>query len=338
MSQILLRRTSAAVILVLTGAILAQAEDTNWGKWGADDQIGTLNYITPEVVRNATRLVKKCAVYSLAIPLAKDQPSENRRLEHFMTDTGQGPRPDRDTAPFYTNDWLSLPTHGTTHWDSLAHIFGDGKMYNGYDASTNITAAGALKNGIQHAANKLVTRGVLLDIARYKGVKRLEPGYVITVADIEGAARQENVSFQPGDVILIRTGWLSLFHELNLVDVYDVRTKEYRLFHRNEPGIGWAVSQWLKTVRAAAVAADNLYLEALPCEAEAAKNIGHPTFEMPVNYELIRNQGMMLGKVFQLDELAQACAADGVYEFFFVSGMLNLTNGTGSPTNPLAIK
>lgn len=339
MSRILLRRRSAAIILVLTGAFLAQADDTNWGKWGTDDQIGTLNYITPEVIRNATGLVKKGTVYSLSIPLAKNQPSENRRLDHYMLFIwpDQGP-PDRERQPHYTGDALSLPTHGTTHWDSLAHVFGDGKMYNGYDARTYITAAGALKNGIDHAANKLVTRGVLLDIARYKGVKRLKPGYVITLADIEGAARKGKVSFQPGDVILIRTGWLGVFYELNIVDVYDPRTEEWRLFHRNEPGIGWAVSQWLKRVRAAGVAADNLHLEALPCEAGAAESIGQPTFEMPINYELTRNQGMMLGKLFRLDELAEACAADGVYEFLFISPLMKLINGTGSPTNPLAIR
>lgn len=348
MSQMLLRRPCTAIIFVFTGAFLAQAADTNWGKWGANDEIGTLNYITPEIVRNATRLVKKCTVYSLAIPLAQNQPSEDHRVAHYMLQTGQGPRHnemdaavpgDRDKEPFYPGDTLSLPIHDTTHWDSLAHIFGDGKMYNGYDAQTYITPEGALKNGIHHAANGLVSRGVLLDMPRFKGGgKRLERGYVITVADIEGAARRENVSFQPGDVILIRTGWLSLFYELNLADVNNPQTEQWTLFHKNEPGIGWDVSQWLKRVRAAAVAADNLYLEALPCEAEAAKSMGHPTFEMPINYELIRNQGMMLGKLFQLDELAEACAADGVYEFLFISPVMKLINGTGSPTNPLAIK
>jgi kynurenine formamidase len=216
-------------------------------------------------------------------------------------------------------------------------------MYNGYDARDYITPEGALKNGIQHACNKIVTRGVLVDIARYKGVKRLTSGYVITVADMEGAARKQGVSFREGDVVLIRTGWIDMFYELVKAvpvasSIYDPGTEEGKRFLQGEPGIGWAVSQWLREQRSAAVAVDNLFAEVLPCEPEAARRIGYPGFDKPVNYELIRNQGMTLGKLFQLDELAEACAEDGVYEFLFIAPPMKLTHATGSPTNPLAIK
>jgi kynurenine formamidase len=327
-----MRYALASIVITLT--FCAQANDNNWRKWGADDQAGTLNYITPEVMRHAAKLVKKGLVYSLSIPVAANQPSQDRQLEVFQLTTGQG----TGSEPKWLGDHLILPLHGTTHWDSLAHVFGDGKMYNGYDAAANITAAGALKNGIHHAARKIVTRGVLLDIARYKGVKRLDQGYVITREDMEGAAKKQGVTFRPGDVVLIRTGWLSIFRELDQTNIYDPKMKEWKTFHRNEPGIGWDAAQWLKAQRSAAVAADNLHLEALPAEPKSAQQIGHPGYEMPVNYELIRNQGMTLGKLFQLDELSEACAADGVYEFLFIAPPMKITNGTGSPTNPVAIK
>ncbi len=329
---------STFLLLLLLSVLLAapnvQGADTNWGKWGADDQMGTLNYITPEVTRNATGLVKKGVVYSLSLPVAANQPSPDRRLERYMLTTGQEAGPE----PRWLGDQLSLPLHGTTHWDSLAHVVGEGKMYNGYDASKNITAQGALKNGIQNAARKLVTRGVLLDIARFKGVKRLDAGYMVTPEDVEATARREGVSFRQGDVVLIHTGWLSVFRELDSTDVYDSKTKAWKLFHANEPGIGWGLAQWLKGQRSAAVAADNVYLEALPSAPQAAEQAGCPGYTMPINYELIRNQGMTVGKLFQLDGLAEACAADGVYEFMFVAAPMKLNNGTGSPTNPLAIK
>lgn len=311
-------------VILLCGANRVSASDTNWGKWGPDDQLGTLNYVTPEVTRHAATLPKQLKVYSLALPLASGQPgAANRRLERYMLSTGQGSGP----QPSFPGDHLSLPTHGTTHWDGLAHVYGEGKIYNGYDIRTYLTPAGALKNGIHNAATKLVTRGVLVDVARYKGTRRLNQGYVITTDDMEGTARKQGVSFRQGDVVLIRTGWLSIFGE-----------KAAEAFEAGEPGIGWAVSQWLKEKKVAAVAADNEFVEVQPCEPEAAKKIGHPKFAKPIHYELIRNQGMLMGELFQLDEIAEACAADRIYEFLFIAQPMKLTNATASPINPLVIK
>jgi kynurenine formamidase len=184
-----------------------------------------------------------------------------------------------------------------------------------------------LKNGIQHATRKLVSRGVLLDIARYKGVPRLDAGYPITPADLEGAASKQGVTFRPGDILVIRTGWITIFRE-----------KGKAAFEAGEPGIGWAASQWLKKQRVAAVAADNEFVEVLPAEPDAARKAGQPGFDKPIHYELIRNQGMPIGELFQLEELAEACASDGTYEFLLVAQPMKLINATGSPINPLAIK
>jgi kynurenine formamidase len=325
MTAALSRRVTRAWLCALACATAAGAEN-NWGKWGPDDQIGTLNYITPEVIRHAASLVRKGRTISLAIPLAVGQPSPNRRLEKFMVDTGQGASLGKN--PLWLQDWLSLPLHGTTHWDGLGHVFGEGKIYNGYDAGKFVTYAGALRNGIEHARNKIVTRGVLLDLVRYKNLNPLPAGYIITPADLEGAARAQKVGFRQGDVVLVRTGWINTWN----------KPGGREAFAGSQPGIGWDVARWLKQIRAAAVAVDNLDAEASPCEPEAARRIGFPDFPKPVQYELIRNQGMMIGELFKLEALAADCAADGVYEFMFVAAPLHLPHATASPINPQAIK
>ena len=322
----------AAFLMLVSCGSPPTGPDTNWGKWGAEDQIGTLNYITPEVTVQAAGVVESGQVYSLAIPLTDYQPARGPRLQHFMLSTAQG----TDSRPHWIGDSLSIPTHGTTHWAGLGHVFGEDQLYNGHDARTNLTAAGALKNGVHLAASSLVSRGVLLDLARYKQVARLDPGYVITGEDVRETARKQNLALRPGDVVLIRTGWLGQFLGENAEPFWSFSWTEDQV--RDEPGIGWEVSQWLKEIEAAAVAVDNLSVEAVPTEAAAREKAGHPDFEWPVHYELIRNQGMMLGALFQLDELAQACAGDGRYDFLFVGPPYRLTHGTGSPVNPLAIR
>ena len=327
------RVSSFAVLLAVASCGFTDpAPHTNWGEWGEEDQIGTLNYITPALTVQAAGAVEAGRVYSLAIPLGDYQPARGPRLQHFMLSTGQAV----DSRPHWIGDWLSIPTHDTTHWAGLGHVFGEGRLYNGYDAPTNLTAAGALKNGIHLAAGNLVGRGVLLDVARYKQVERLEAGYVVTGRDIRETAAQQNLALRRGDVVLIRTGWLGQFFEENAEPFWTFSWTEDQV--RDEPGIGWEVSQWLKEMKAAAVAVDNLSVEAVPRDPDAAAGIRHPQFEWPVHYELIRNQGMMLGALFQLDELAEACARDRRYDFLFVGPPYRLTHGTGSPVNPLAIR
>jgi kynurenine formamidase len=314
-------------VLLLGASQFICAQETNWGKWGPDDQIGTWNYVTPEVMRHALTLVRKGEAYLLALPIIPDQvAADNRdgRIYRYMASTGQV----AGREPAFAEDELFTPVHGPTHWDGLAHIMGDRKLYNGYDTDTYVTDKGTLKNGVQNVSSKMVTRGVLVDIARDQGVTRLAGNHMVTVEDIETAARHEGVTFQQGDVVLIRTGWMSIWSEQGKI----------AFIKSGSPGIGWEVSQWLKANRAAAVGVDTVNEEIMPCELKAAQMIHHPKWVMPIHYELIHNQGMMLLDLSYLDEIAEACARDHVYEFLFVGGPLNITNGTGSPACPLAIK
>jgi hypothetical protein len=186
----------------------------NWGKWGPDDEIGTLNYITPDAIAAACRLATSGKVFALGIPLQREGPQSGTRqrfnpIHTMFRDGGDQPRtPDEiRTMQGYggSDDWIVMPLQSVTQWDSLAHIFYEGKMWNGYDASL-VTSSGAARNSIDKTTNKIVGRGVLLDVARYKGVRALEPGYAITVADLEATAAAVKVEVKRGDILLVRTG------------------------------------------------------------------------------------------------------------------------------------
>lgn len=296
----------------------------NWGKWGPNDEIGTLNYITPEVVRHAASMVKQGKVFGLGVPYDMKSPRGSTRvIQHYMTSTAQG----AGQKPGFAEDVLTTISHGTTHWDGIGHMFAHGKLYNGYDVETNAIDRGLLKCGIHKTSDKVVTRGVLIDLARHFGVRHLASDHLITVADVEGAARKQGVAFRQGDVILIHSGWEIVWYEQGMAT-----------FWRASPGIGWEVSQWLKKIKASAFGSDTDSNEIIPCEPDTPAKVGVPGWKLPIHVELNRNQGMLLGDHIFLTELAKDCATDGVYEFMFVGPPLNLLNGTGSPINPLAIK
>lgn len=293
----------------------------NWGKWGATDQRGTVNYITAEKMVAAGKLIRTGKVFDLGIPFDADgpQPGGGRiNPVHLMSQTG-----DRQLFPGgfrYADDYIFMPLQGATQWDSLAHVYYDDQLYNGYP-SNDVTVVGAFNCSIEHQAKGIAGRGVLLDIARLKGLEWLEKGYVITPADLEAAmARQGGTTVGSGDILVFRTGWRKKF----LVE------KSPTQFMDGEPGIGQECCDWLHERQVAAICSDNWAIEVLPGE--------DPNSVFNVHMILIRDMGMTLGEIFDLEELGADCAADGVYDFFFCAPPLKVTGGVGSPINPLAIK
>src|SRR5215510_5465038 len=275
----------------------------NWGKWGPDDEIGTLNYITPQTIAQASRLVTVGKVFALGIPLQRNGPQSGTRQRYGGSD-----------------DWIVMPLQCVTQWDSLAHVFDSGKMYNGYDA-TLVTSSGAAKNSIDKTKNKLVGRGVLLDVPRYKGVSFLQPGYAITVEDMEGTATAQRVEVQSGDILLVRTGHMSTYLQKGNWNYFDLDTS---------PGVSVYTAPWLHAREIAAIGSDNYAVEVRPSEL--------PPFRSPFHICAIPNMGLTLGEIFYLEELAADCAADGRYEFLLVAPPLPVTNAVGTPINPYAIK
>lgn len=295
----------------------------NWGRWGPEDELGTVNLVTPAVVRAAAACARSGKVFSLALPLGSDGPQigQGGRVNplHLMTALGQPMSADPEGLR-YADDFIMMPLQCATQWDALAHVHAGGQLYNGFSAAT-ITAAGAARNGIDKLARRgLVSRGVLLDIARLHGLDRLEPGRVIGPEDLEAAERAQGVRVGTGDALLVRTGHLQVF----------TRERDAVGYMKAMPGLGVACVEWLHAREVAAVAADTNMVEVWPPE--------DPAVMLPVHLLCLREMGMPLGEMFDLEALAADCAADGQWTFLFSAPPLPVTGGVGSPVNPLAVK
>ena len=220
----------------------------------------------------------------------------------------------------FTDDLVVMPLQCATQWDALSHCFLDGQLYNGYDANT-VSSAGASRNGIEKVARGVAGRGVLLDLPRVQGVNWLEPGYAITVDDLEAALAAERVKVDTGDVLIVRTGMIAMCRAQGSWGDFAGGPASGLSFH---------TADWVHARQLAAVATDTWGMEVQPNEI--------PDTYQPLHQVFIPNMGLTIGEIFDLDELAADCAADGVYEFFFVAPPLPITGAVGSPINPLAIK
>jgi kynurenine formamidase len=308
--------------------VLRTAEELkNWGKWGPEDQIGTLNYITPEDIVNACRLVRRGKVFSMGIPLDENGPQRGlfgRRFNpiHTMLATGTDAVAGRqeEVGIRYADDVLCMPVQAATHWDSLGHIFLGEKMYNGYDARL-VDAWGCRKNGIEHARAKMMGRGVLLDIARYRGVDSLDDGDAIYNDELDACAAAQGVEVRRGDFVIIRTGQMERCRKAG----------DWGTFAGGDaPGLAFETCRWLHAKQVAAVCSDTWGVEVRPNE----------TTEMnqPWHWVVIPAMGLTMGEMFDVAELAEDCARDRVYEFLFYAPPLVISGGTGSMINPIAVK
>ncbi|HUJ99559.1 MAG TPA: cyclase family protein [Stellaceae bacterium] len=303
----------------------------NWGRWGEADEIGTLNFTRPEDIVAAARLVQKGKVMSLALAYDTGGPQGGKsnypplgRFNpiHVMTRTGtdaySGVLDHRKIRA--ADDILILPLQCGTQWDGLGHIFYGDHMWNGYDCRT-VTSAGAQKCGIEQTRERMVGRGVLLDIARLQGVDHLPDGFAVTNAMLEEAERRFGVEVRRGDFLLVRTGQMEAKLAARNWDGYS---------GGDAPGLAFETLDWLHAHEVAAIATDTWGVEVRPNQTDEATQ--------PWHWIAIPMMGLSLGEIFYLAELARDCAADGRYEFMFVAPALPITGAVGSPVNPLAIK
>ena len=285
----------------------APNQPSNWGRWGATDERGTLNLLTPTIVQQAAGLVKTGKVYSLAMPLEAEGPQWPSRHKTWRVTTFRNPPGERGSA----DDVVAMHSHSGTHMDALCHIWYDNQLFNGYSAAEHVTSTGATRNAI-HNVPFIVGRGLLLDIAGWKGVDHLELGEAITAADLDACAAAQGVTVQPGDLLLLRTGWMHIFHS------------DRALYNQGEPGIDTSTIPWLKAHDIVAICADNQAIEVFS---------EMPPPELPVHAAAIRDLGIYLVENLNLDALA----ADKVYECLLVISPLPLTGAIGSPVNPIAL-
>jgi len=299
----------------------------NWGRWGKDDQIGTLNQIRPDDVVKAAALIRTGKVFALGIPLDRKGPQTGLfggrwNPIHTMLATGTDAVAGRqDVVPNirYADDAINMPVQCATHWDSLGHIFYEEQMYNGHDARL-VDSNGLGKLGIEHSRNKMVGRGVLLDVARFKGVDHLDDGYGISNAELDACAKAQNVTIGRGDFVIVRTGQLENCLEEGWGGYAG----------GDAPGVKFENCYWCQEKEIAAICSDTWGVEVRPNETKEANQ--------PWHWVVIPMIGISMGEIFYLKELAEDCAQDRVYEFFFSAPPLHLPGAAGSPINPQAIK
>lgn len=283
---------------------------SNWGRWGTRDQLGTLNLITPDRRRAAAALVRSGRTVSCARPLPTEPGPDNQfPVVHLMTATA---------TEGFGGDYFALAPHGygTSHIDALCHIFNDGKLYNGY-AIENVGARGARELGIHELRDGVVSRGVLLDVARARGADFLEPGEPIWIEDLERAESDAGVRVADGDVLLLHTGRWRCRAERG----------PWRA-HERLAGLDASCLPWLHARGVAALGCDGVS-DVLPSRI--------PEVTLPIHSVAIVAMGLHLIDNLDLTRLADACIAESRWEFLLTVAPLVLTRGTASPVNPIAV-
>jgi kynurenine formamidase len=294
----------------------------NWGRWGAEDEIGTLNLITPEVVRAAVATVRSGRRLSLALPLQQQGVQTGMipgRVNPLHTMVALNWEMFGPGAIATSDDVVTMGLQAGTHWDGLGHVSHGNRIYNNRPAGTAITAhGGAVRSGIEKAT-PLVSRGVLLDVARARGLGRLEPMHLITVEDLEAAQELAGVEVHAGDIVLVRTGQIQLYLGGDR-DAYAFPS----------PGLSLHTPEWFHARDVAAVANDTLTFEIFPPEIDG--------LYLPVHALHLVEMGMMQGQNWNLEALAADCAEDGRYEFLLSAPPEPFTGGVGAPVVPVAVK
>jgi len=295
-------------------------EVKNWGRWGPDDDHGTLNYITPSTIRAAASLVRSGRSVSLAIPINKVAGPDNPNpAVHLMTQTYDAKLPTGE--PRIAMDYLACACHGDshTHIDALCHIGYKGQLYNGKPVSM-VSSQGASIFDIAVYAHGIIGRGVLLDIPRLRGVKWLEPGEAVTTEELEAAEKAEGVRLREGDIFVFRTGHHRRRLELGpWNNGYDGEGKA---------GLHPTTMRLLYERRVAAFLPDGDG-ETIPSNVEG---IGYPIHALQ-----IAAMGMACSDSLQFEELVKVCEKEERWEFMVVAAPLRLPKGTGSLFNPIAI-
>ncbi|KQT89190.1 metal-dependent hydrolase [Marmoricola sp. Leaf446] len=302
---------------------------TNWGKWGEDDEVGSLNYLGPAQVLAAVQQVSSGEVFTLQRLIGDPKgdpvwPGRSPAVRTQILDESSWDGPDAPAFPgglHYADDKIDAFLQGSTQYDALGHVWYGGQLYNGYDARTS--TGGLDKASVQPIAERgVVGRGILLDMARFRGKDNLEKGEVYSHEDLVACAEAQGTSIEKNDILIIRTNFLKLFFEQG--DAF------YEGFA--EPGLTYSpeLVQWFQDMEI-----PNLVTDTIANEVTFDPGSGAA---LPLHCALMRNLGVVFTEICDLEELAASCAADGRYTFLYTAAPLKVAKGSGSPVNPVVIK
>jgi kynurenine formamidase len=297
---------------------------SNWGRWGNDDQLGTLNLITPEQTKRASALVREGVTVSCARTVryeaAPDVPSPP---VHYMIESGEGWASGQKVTTRVSQasiDFFGMIFHGQTitHMDSLAHFFWEGKMYNSQPAHLVSTSLGATVESVELAKHGIITRAVLVDVPMMRGIDWVERGEGVMPQDIQNAEQRCGFRVEEGDILLVRTGQLKRRHEQGPVDVAVAGSTACQaaclpFFHQ----------------RGIAMIGSDTGNDVAPRQ--------YPRLSNPIHQVGIVAMGLWILDNANLEELAEACRQRNRWEFMMCIGPLRLYNATGSPINPIAV-
>jgi kynurenine formamidase len=306
----------------------AAAACSNTGRWGPEDVLGTMNFLTDAKRREGAVLVRRGVSFSLAQRFDTHGPQRGWRRRtnpvHTMLDTGL----DAEHGQGFphglggADDVVFMPLQCSTQWDGLGHIFDHGAAYNGRRAADVVTSAGDQVTGIETVAAVIAGRGVLLDVGRAVGGGELPDGFAITAEHLDATIAAQGVSAQVGrgDIVVVRTGQLAR-----------VRRDGWGEYAGGPaPGLSFTTAGWLHGRQIAAIATDTWGFEVRPNEFD-------DSFQ-PLHQVVIPHIGLFIGEMWDLDALARDCAADGVYDFWLTAAPIPVTGAVGAPVNPIAVK
>ena len=302
---------------------------TNWGRWGDADEVGALNYLTAEEVLRGVQHVRTGEVFTLQRLIGDPQgdpvwPGRTPAVRTQILDEATWDGADAPQFPgglHYADDKIDAFLQGSTQYDALGHVWYGGKIWNGYDARG--TVGGLDQASVEPIAQRgIVGRGILLDMARFRGKDNLDKAETFTHEDLVACAEAQGAEIEPHDVLIIRTNFLKLFFEQG--DAF------YEGFC--EPGLTYSpeLVSWFQDMEI-----PNLVTDTIANEVTTDPVSGTA---LPLHCALMRNLGVTLTEICDLEKLADSCAADGRYTFLYAAAPLKVHRASGSPVNPLAIK
>ena len=311
------------------GALLRDAP-TNWGRWGDDDEVGSLNFLTSAEVLRGARSIRKGRVFTCGEVIGNPAgdplwPGRAPAKREMTVDKHTYERGDMASLPGgaeFADDRIEMFLQGSTQFDALGHVWYDDKLWNGYPSSA--TNGGLKKASILPIAQRgVVGRGILLDMAAFRGKDHLEKGDLLGLPDLLGCAERQGVTIEKHDILCLRLGFLQLLH---------VQGPDRFYVDFVEPGLTYSpeLVNWFHEMEIPCLSTDTI-----SNETELDPAIG---VQIPLHCALMRNLGIAFNEICNFEELAADCHADGQWDFLYAAAPLKVSEGTGAPVNVLAIK